>query len=196
MAASSNFGNMFSVVGGSIFLPFLPMLPIQILTNNMLYDFSQMTIPTDNVDEEELLKPRKWNFANIKRFILFFGPISSLFDYATFFVMIYVFHSWNNPTLFHTGWFVESILTQTFIVHIIRTRKIPFLQSRASWPLIISTFSVMAVGLYLPFSPFARAFKFLPLPPLYFALLFIGLFLYFIITQFLKMWFIKKYEWI
>jgi Mg2+-importing ATPase len=196
MAASSNFGNMFSVVGGSIFLPFLPMLPIQILTNNMLYDFSQMTIPTDNVDEDHLLKPKKWNFKNIKRFILFFGPISSLFDYATFFVMLYVFHAWTNPALFHTGWFVESLLTQTLIVHIIRTSKIPFLQSRASWPLIVSTLSVIAVGIYLPFSPFAEAFKLLPLPPLYFVLLFIGLILYFLLTQFLKMWFIKKYEWI
>jgi Mg2+-importing ATPase len=109
--------------------------------------------------------------------------------------MIYIFHAWNNPALFHTGWFVESIVTQTFIVHIIRTSKIPFLKSRASWPLIVSTFSVMAVGLYLPFSPFAKAFKFLPLPPLYFVLLFIGLALYFLFTQFLKMYFIRKYEW-
>lgn len=196
MAASSNFGNMFSVVGGSIFLPFLPMLPVQILTNNMLYDFSQMTIPTDNVDEERLLKPKKWDFKNIKRFILFFGPISSLFDYATFFVMLYVFHAWGNPALFHTGWFVESLLTQTLIVHIIRTSKIPFIQSWASWPLLVSTFSVIAIGIYLPFSSFAEAFKLVPLPPLYFVLLFIGLILYFLITQFLKMYFIKKYEWI
>ena len=196
MATSSNFGNMFSVVGGSIFLPFLPMLPIQILTNNMLYDFSQMMIPTDNIDEERLSKPKKWNFKNIKRFILFFGSISSLFDYATFLVMLFVFNTWANPALFHTGWFVESLLTQTFIVHIIRTSKIPFLQSRASWPLIISTLCVITVGIYLPFSPFAKAFQFLPLPPLYFVLLFIGLILYFLFTQFLKMWFIRKYEWI
>ena len=196
MAASSNFGNMFSVVGASIFLPFLPMLPIQILVNNMLYDFSQTTIPTDNVDEERLLKPTKWNFKNIKRFILFFGPISSLFDYATFFVMLYVFNCFNNPDLFHTGWFVESILTQTLIVHIIRTSKIPFLQSRASWPLMISTFCVIAFGLYLPFSPLASALKFVVLPPLYFVFLFIGIMLYFIITQLLKLWFIKKYDWI
>jgi Mg2+-importing ATPase len=151
MAASSNFGNMFSVVGGSIFLPFLPMLPIQILTNNMLYDFSQMTIPTDNVDEERLVKPKKWDFGKIKRFIFFFGAVSSLFDYATFFVMLYVFHAWNNPDLFHTGWFVESLLTQTFIVHIIRTSKIPFLQSWASLPLIMSTLCVVIVGIYLPY---------------------------------------------
>jgi Mg2+-importing ATPase len=196
MAASSNFGNMFSVVGGSIFLPFLPMLPIQILVNNMLYDFSQMTIPTDSVDEERLQKPTKWNFNNIKRFIIFFGPISSLFDYATFFVMLYVFKSFGNEALFHTGWFVESLLTQTLIVHIIRTSKIPFIQSRASWPLMVSTLCVISLGIYLPFSPFASALKFVPLPPLYFGLLFIGIILYFIITQLLKVWFIKKYDWI
>lgn len=135
-------------------------------------------------------------FQKHKKIYFIFGPISSLFDYATFFVMLYIFHAWNNPALFHTGWFVESLLTQTLIVHIIRTSKIPFFQSRASWPLIISTLCVISIGVYLPFSPFAPAFKFLPLPPLYFVLLFIGLILYFLITQFLKMWFIKKYEWL
>jgi Mg2+-importing ATPase len=185
---------MFSVVGASIFLPFLPMLPVQILTNNILYDFSQMTIPTDNVDEESLLKPKKWDFKNIRRFILFFGPISSLFDYATFFVMLYVFHAFGNPALFHTGWFVESLLTQTLIVHIIRTNKIPFIESRASWQLLVSTLCVISIGVFLPFSPFAKAFQFVPLPPLYFVLLFIGLFMYFTLTQFLKRFFIKKYE--
>jgi len=194
MATSSNFGNMFSVVGASIFLPFLPMLPVQILTNNTLYDFSQMTIPTDNVDEERLLKPKKWDFKNIRRFILFFGPISSLFDYATFFVMLYVFGAWGNPALFHTGWFVESLLTQTLIVHVIRTNKIPFFQSWASWPMIISTLCVISIGVYLPFSPLAGALKFVPLPPLYFLLLFIGLILYFTLTQTLKMYFIRRYE--
>ena len=196
MAASSNFGNMASVVGASIFLPFLPMLPVQILTNNILYDFSQMTLPTDRVDEERLLKPQKWNFKNIKRFILFFGPISSLFDYATFFVMLYVFHAWTNPALFHTGWFVESLLTQTLIIHIIRTSKIPFIKSWASWPVIVSTLAVISIGIYLPFSPFANALKFLPLPPLYFILLFIGLILYFILTQLLKVYFIRKFKWV
>lgn len=196
MAASSNFGNMFSVVGASIFLPFLPMLPIQILANNMLYDFSQTTIPTDNVDEDRLLKPSKWDFKNIKRFILFFGPISSLFDYATFFVLLYIFHAWNNPALFHTGWFVESLLTQTLIVHIIRTSKIPFFQSRASLPVIISTFSVIVFGIWLVSSPFAEAFQFTALPVLYYGFLFMGVILYFILTQLMKMYFIKKYEWI
>ena len=194
MATSSNFGNMFSVLGASIFLPFLPMLPVQILTNNILYDFSQMTIPTDKVDEDHLLKPKKWNFKNIRKFILFFGPISSLFDYATFFVMLYVFHAFGNPSLFHTGWFVESLVTQTMIVHIIRTNKIPFFQSWASWPLIISTICVISIGIYLPFSPFAKALKFVPLPAPYFVVLFIGLILYFVLTQLLKMYFIRRYE--
>ncbi len=195
MAVSSNFGNMFSVVGGSIFLPFLPMLPIQIITNNLLYDFSQMTIPTDNVDEGSLDKPKKWNFKHIKRFILFFGPISSLFDYATFFTMLYVFGAWANPALFQTGWFVESLISQTLIVHIIRTKKIPFIESIASKPLLISSLCVVMIGIYLPFSPLREAFKLLPLPPLYFVLLGVGLILYFSLTQLLKMWFIKKYEW-
>jgi Mg2+-importing ATPase len=196
MAASSNFGNMFSVVGASMFLPFLPMLPVQILTNNILYDFSQMTMPTDNVDEERLMKPKKWDFKKIKKFILFFGPISSLFDYATFIVMLYVFKAWGNPALFQTGWFVESLLTQTLIVHIIRTSKIPFFQSIASWPLIVSTFCVISIGIYLPFSKVASAFKLVPLPPLFFVFLIIGVILYFVITQFVKMYFIKKYSWI
>ena len=132
MGASSNFGNMFSVLGASIFLPFLPMLPIQVLTNNLLYDFSQTAIPTDKVDEEYLTSPRKWELGNITRFMIFIGPISSIFDYATFFTMLYVFHCWNNPALFQTGWFVESILTQTLIIHIIRTAHIPFLESWAN----------------------------------------------------------------
>ena len=127
MGSSSNFGNMFSVLGASMFLPFLPMLPIQVLTNNLLYDFSQTAIPTDNVDDDYLAVPRKWDIGNIFKFMIFIGPISSIFDYATFFTMLYVFDSWNNPPLFQTGWFVESLLTQTLIIHIIRTVKIPFL---------------------------------------------------------------------
>ena len=140
MAASSNFGNMFSVVGASAFLPFLPMLPIQVLTNNLLYDFSQTTIPTDEVDADWLTKPRKWAIGEIQRFILFIGPISSIFDYLTFFIMLYVFNAWADPALFHTGWFVESLFTQTLIIHVIRTNKIPFIESRASLPLIVNFF--------------------------------------------------------
>ena len=148
MGASSNFGNMFSVLGASAFLPFLPMAPIQILTNNLLYDFSQVPIPTDDVDAEQVARPRPWNIDEITRFILFIGPFSSIFDYTTFFVMLYVFNCWDpsRASLFQTGWFVESLLTQTLIIHVIRTNKIPFLQSRASWPLTVTTLSIMAFG--------------------------------------------------
>ena len=186
MAASSNFGNMFSVVGASAFLPFLPMLPIQVLTNNLLYDFSQTTIPTDNVDAEWLKRPRKWEIASILRFILFIGPISSVFDYLTFFMMLYVFNCWSNPALFHTGWFVESILTQTIIIHVIRTSKIPFVQSRASWPLIMTSIIIAATGIWLPISPLASILGLVPLPSLYWLLLGIILVCYVGLTQWTK----------
>ena len=193
MAASSNFGNMFSVVGASAFLPFLPMLPIQVLTNNLLYDFSQTTIPTDEVDAEWLTKPRKWTIGEIQRFILFIGPISSIFDYLTFFIMLYVFNSWNNPALFHTGWFVESLFTQTLIIHVIRTNKIPFLQSRASWPLIITSLIIVTVGAWLTVSPLADTLGFVALPPQYWVLLAIMLVAYVILTQVIKTWFFHRY---
>jgi len=186
MAASSNFGNMFSVVGASAFLPFLPMLPIQVLTNNLLYDFSQTTIPTDHVDAEWLKRPRKWEIASILRFILFIGPISSVFDYLTFFMMLYVFNCWSNPALFHTGWFVESILTQTIIIHVIRTSKIPFVQSRASWPLIMTSIIIAATGILLPISPLASILGLVPLPSLYWLLLGIILVCYVGLTQWTK----------
>jgi P-type Mg2+ transporter len=193
MAASSNFGNMFSVVGASAFLPFVPMLPIQVLTNNLLYDFSQTTIPTDQVDSDWLTKPRKWTMGSITRFIIFIGPISSIFDYATFWIMIYVFHAWNNPALFHTGWFVESIFTQTLIIHVIRTKKIPFIQSWASWPLIVSSVIIVSVGAWLTVSPLAGTLGFVTLPPsfwLYLAGLMAG---YVILTQLVKTWFYHRY---
>jgi len=193
MAASSNFGNMFSVVGASIFLPFLPMLPVQILINNLLYDLSQTTIPTDNVDEEYLTKPRKWQMESIKRFILFIGPISSIFDYTTYFIMLYVFNAWSNPHLFQTGWFVESLITQTLIIHVIRTKKIPFIQSRASTALIMTTLVIVGIGIWLPFSPFASTLHFVVLPPLYFMLLAATLFSYILLTQFIKTLLIKKH---
>ena len=177
MGASSNFGNMFSVVGGAYFLPFLPMTPIQVLVNNLLYDFSQVGIPLDNVDAEYLDKPRRWNIRSIRNFMVFIGPISSIFDYATFFLMLYFFgcaaFSANGTSaadkthwesLFHTGWFVESLLTQTLIVHIIRTQRIPFLQSQASKPMMFATLVIMAIGVWLPFSPLARFLGFTPLP--------------------------------
>src|SRR4029077_6350800 len=117
MGASSNFGNMFSVLGASALLPFVPMAPIQVLTNNLLYDFSQVPIPTDNVDEEQIAKPRPWLIDEIARFILFFGRTSSIFDYTTFFVLLHVFNCWDNEKLFQTGWFVESLMTQTLIIY-------------------------------------------------------------------------------
>jgi Mg2+-importing ATPase len=193
MAASSNFGNMFSVVGSSAFLPFLPMRPIQVLTNNLLYDFSQTTIPTDKVDADWLTKPRKWEIGRILRFILFIGPISSLFDYLTFFMMLYVFNCWHNPALFQTGWFVESLFTQTLIIHVIRTNKIPFLQSWASWPLILSSVIIVAVGAGLTVSPLAGALGFVPLPLLYWLLLAIILVCYVVLTQLVKTWFYRRF---
>jgi Mg2+-importing ATPase len=197
MGASSNFGNMFSVLGASIFLPFVPMAPIQVLTNNLLYDFSQVPIPTDNVDPERIAKPLPWSMREITRFILFIGPCSSIFDYTTFAIMLYVFGCWNpeRASLFQTGWFVESLLTQTLIIHIIRTNRIPFLQSLASWPVIVTTIAIMGVGIWLPFSPVAESLSFTPLPSLYWPLLAVTLMSYLVLTQGVKMWLLRK-RWI
>src|SRR6202008_3348305 len=167
MGASSNFGNMFSVLGASIFLPFLPMAPIQVLTNNLLYDFSQTTIPTDHVDDDYISAARRWDIGNITKFMLFLGPVSSIFDYVTYATLLFVFGAWNNPALFQTGWFVESLLTQTLIIHIIRTAKIPFLQSRASNALIVTTILVAGAGALLPYSPLGPTLGFVHLPDLY-----------------------------
>ena len=193
MAASSNFGNMFSVLGASIFLPFVPMLPIQVLTNNLLYDFSQTTIPTDDVDKAWMEKPRKWAIGELRRFILFIGPISSIFDYLTFFLMLYVFNCWNNPDLFHTGWFVESLFTQTLIIHVIRTNRIPFLQSRASKPLLLTSVLIVTIGGFLPFSPLAGMLGFTPLPVMYWFYLAGMLIIYILLTQVVKTWFYRKF---
>ena len=193
MGASSNFGNMFSVIGPSIFLPFLPMLPIQVLTNNLLYDISQTAIPTDHVDREYLAKPRKWELGNLTRFMLFVGPISSIFDYATFATMLYVFHAWNNPALFQTGWFVESILTQTLVIHVIRTARIPFLQSWASPPLIATTLGVCAVAIALPFTPLGATLGFVPLPGAYWPIIVGFLAAYAVLATLVKTWFIRRW---
>ncbi|QBR71028.1 magnesium-translocating P-type ATPase [Beijerinckiaceae bacterium] len=193
MGASSNFGNMFSVLGASTFLPFLPMLPIQVLTNNLLYDLSQTAIPTDNVDEEYLSVPRRWDIGNIFKFMICIGPISSIFDYATFFTMLYVFDAWNNSSLFQTGWFVESLLTQTLIIHIIRTAKIPFLQSRASTTLIATSVVISAIGIALPYTLAGDALKFTPLPPLYWIILAGFLLTYATLTQLVKSWFVRRW---
>jgi Mg2+-importing ATPase len=193
MGASSNFGNMFSVLGASAFLPFLPMAPIQVLVNNLLYDLSQTTIPTDNVDEEYLARPRQWDIGNLTRFVLFIGPISSIFDYATFFTLLYAFGAWDHAALFQTGWFVESLLSQTLIVHIIRTGKIPFVQSRASLPLMLTSLVICSFGVWLPFSPFAGSLGFTSLPPHYWLALGLILVIYLSLTHFVKSWFIRRY---
>jgi Mg2+-importing ATPase len=194
MAASSNFGNMFSVLGGSILLPFIPMNPLQILTNNMLYDMSQTAIPTDNVDKEWLAKPRKWNFNEITNFIVFLGPISSIFDYTTWGVMIFYFGAWNNMALFQTAWFVESLLTQCLIIHVIRTKKIPFIESRASNQLLFASLAICLIGIWLTISPFAATFGFVPLPLLFWPFLLLTLICYIALTQIVKVWYVKKYE--
>ncbi len=206
MGASSNFGNMFSVLGASYLIPFLPMKPIQILVNNLLYDFAQTGIPTDNVDQELVDKPLKWNINNIKRFMIYIGPISSIFDYATFGLMWFILKvsEFLNPLmpagekiyyrdLFQTGWFVESLLTQTLIVHIIRTRKVPFFGSMASLPMVLTTLFIMAIGAWLPYSPFAPILGFVPLPAVYWLWIAGFLISYSILTHFIKTWFFKKY---
>jgi Mg2+-importing ATPase len=173
MAASSNFGNMFSVVGASLLLPFLPMLPLQILVQNLLYDLSQTAIPFDRVDDDWARAPRRWSVASIGRFMLLMGPVSSLFDYATFALMWFVFGA-STPAqqaLFQSGWFVESLVSQTLIVHVIRTGRIPFVQSRASPPLMWATFGVAVLALYLPFSPIAASLGLQALPAVYFVYL-------------------------
>jgi P-type Mg2+ transporter len=197
MGASSNFGNMFSVLGASAFLPFIPMAPIQVLTNNLLYDFSQVPIPTDAVDEEQVARPRPWNIGEIKRFILFIGPISSIFDYTTFFVMLWLFKCWDpsRAPVFQTGWFVESLMTQTLIIHVIRTNKIPFIQSRASWPLTVTTLSIMAFGAWLPYSPLASSLGLVHLPHLYWPILMMTLLAYTGLTQTIKVWLLRR-KWI
>ena len=197
IGASSNFGNMFSVLGASAFLPYLPMEPLQVLTNNLLYDFSQVPIPTDNVGPEQIAKPRPWAIGQITRFILCIGPISSIFDYTTYFMMLYVFKCWDpsRAPLFQTGWFVESLMTQTLIIHVIRTNKIPFLQSRASWPLTVTTVIIMCFGMWLPFSPMATTLGFVRLPPLYWPLLALTLVSYMGLTQIIKAWLFRK-AWI
>jgi Mg2+-importing ATPase len=197
MGASSNFGNMFSVLGASAFLPFVPMLPIQILTNNLLYDFSQVPIPTDNVDPEQIEKPRPWSMDDIRRFILFIGPISSIFDYSTYFVMLYVFNCWDpaRSSLFQTGWFVESLMTQTLIIHVIRTNRIPFLQSVPSVPLVLTSFIIMMVGLWLPHSGLAPSLGLTELPVLYWPILILTLMCYLILTQGVKTVLLRR-KWI
>ncbi len=215
MGASSNFGNMFSVIGASAWLPYVPMAPIQVLTNNLLYAFSQVPIPTHNVGPQAIARPRPWDIGQISKVIVFIGPISSIFDYTTYAMMWFVFKCSQltlappaelaarfsaatsadqtyAAALFHTGWFVESLMTQTLIIHVIRTNPLPFVQSRASWQLTLTTVIIMAVGAYLPYSPLAPALGFVPLPGLYWPLLLLTLVLYVGLTQVVKTWLLKR----
>jgi len=192
MGTSSNFGNMFSAAGASFFLPFLPMLPIQILLTNSLYDISQITIPSDNVDEESLLKPRHWNINFIKDYMMFFGPISSLYDFLTFGIMLLVFHA--SGPLFQTGWFVESLATEILVVFVIRTSRTPFYKSRPGKWLAITCVGMVAIGLALPISPLASSLGFVPLPPLFFAFLIFLVGTYLFLVARLKDIFLKRFS--
>ena len=201
MGASSNFGNMFSMLGSSLLLPFLPMTPVQILLNNLLYDVSQTGIPLDNVDAASLEKPQNWDISFIRRFMTWIGPVSSIFDYATFALMWWFFgcSAWLLPgadrghleALFHTGWFVESLLTQTIIVHIIRTDRIPFVQSRASLAMLTTTALIMLAAAALSYSPLAPLFGLVPLPPVYWAWIAAFLLAYSVLTHLMKTWFTR-----
>ena len=197
MTASSNFGNVFSVLVASAFLPFLPMLPLQLLVQNLLYDISQIAIPFDNVDEELVTRPLKWNPGDIGRFMVFFGPISSLFDITTFVLMWHVFgaNTEGQQALFQSGWFVVGLLTQTLIVHMIRTPKLPFIGSRAAWPLTAMTVLIMAAGIFLPMGPLAGYFRLQALPPGYFPWLVAILLGYAVLTTLMKRFYIRRFGW-
>jgi len=195
MTASSNFGNVFSVLVASAFLPFLPMLPVQLLTVNLLYDISQASIPWDDMDPHYLRKPRQWRADDIGRFMVFVGPISSIFDIATFAIMWY-FYGANSPArqaLFQSGWFIESLATQTLIVHMIRTAQVPFIQSRATWPVLSMTGTIMLVGIVLPFVPVGHKLGLVPLPGSFFLWLFAILLCYLGLTQLMKRWYIRRF---
>ncbi|HET9112021.1 MAG TPA: magnesium-translocating P-type ATPase [Ktedonobacterales bacterium] len=193
MGTSSNFGNMFSMAGAAFFLPYLPMLPTQILLNNFLYDLSQVTIPTDNVDATFIEKPHRWNISLIRDFMLYIGPISSIFDFLTFWALISFFHA--SETLFHTGWFVESLATQVLVLFVIRTGGNPF-RSRPSLPLTITVLSIVLVGILLPFTPLAKLLGFTPLPPLFFLFLLVTVVIYLLLVEIMKRWLMRRRAYI
>jgi Mg2+-importing ATPase len=191
MGVSSNFGNMFSAAGGSVFLPFLPMLPIQILLNNLLYDTSQTVMTTDNVDAEYIERPKRWDISFIRRFMIIIGPVSSLFDYVTFFTMLFIFNAWTNAALFQTAWFIESLCSQTLVVLIIRTRKVPFYKSKPSKYLVIMLSAVISFAIIVPYTPIGAFFGFVP-PPLTFYLVLAGILgAYAVLAETVKKWFYK-----
>jgi Mg2+-importing ATPase len=191
MGTSSNFGNMFSVAGASLFLPFLPMLPIQILLNNFLYDLSELGIPTDNVDKEYVEKPKKWNISFIRKYMILMGPISSIFDFLTFFIMLLVFNA--TEPLFQTAWFLESLCTQTLVIFIIRTRITPFYKSKPSRLLTFSSLSIVGFALLIPFTPFGTLFQFVPLPFAFLLILAGMVFVYLMLAEIVKKWFYKRF---
>lgn len=196
MTAGSNFGNMFSVMAASAFLPFLPMLPIHLLVQNLLYDMSQTAIPFDRMDDDYLSKPRRWDASDLSRFMIYTGPISSIFDITTYLLMWHVFgcSSPSAQSLFQSGWFVEGLLSQTLIVHMIRTKKIPFIQSRASWPVMCMTLAIMAAGIIIPFTRFGSCIGLTPLPLSYFPWLAATLIAYCVLTQVVKEWYIRRFK--
>lgn len=196
MTAGSNFGNMFSVMAASAFLPFLPMLPIHLLVQNLLYDMSQTAIPFDRMDDDYLSRPRRWDASDLSRFMIYTGPISSIFDITTYLLMWHVFgcSSPGAQSLFQSGWFVEGLLSQTLIVHMIRTKKIPFIQSRASWPVMCMTLAIMAAGIIIPFTRFGSCIGLTPLPLSYFPWLAATLIAYCVLTQVVKEWYIRRFK--
>jgi len=191
MGVSSNFGNMFSVAGASLFLPFLPMLPIQILLNNLLYDFSQTTIPTDEVDREYLERPKRWDIQFIRLFMLCLGPVSSLFDFLTFFVMLSFFNA--SEPLFQTAWFIESLTSQTLVIFAIRTKRSPFWKSKPSRFLLLGNLAIIAFALILPYTPLGAIFRFVKPPPTFYIVLAAILGAYLALAEVIKSWFYKRY---
>jgi Mg2+-importing ATPase len=192
MGTSSNFGNMFSMAGASLFLPFLPMLPTQILLNNLLYDISQISIPGDNVDPALLRQPKRWQIGFIRQFMMIIGPISSIYDFLTFGILLWVFHASTNAPLFHSGWFVESLVTQTLVVLVIRTAANP-LKSRPSLALLISVLAIVTIAAVLPYTVVGRLLQFTPLPlSLLGALAFLAV-TYLLLVQGVKSWFYRRH---
>ena len=189
MATSSNFGNVFSMAAATLFLPFLPMLPLQILLNNFLYDLSELPIPLDNVDEQDLARPRRWDMAFIRDFMVCIGPISSIFDFLTFWLLLKVLHA--DETLFHTGWFVESLATQVLVIFVIRTRGSPF-ASRPHPALLLTSLGIVGVAMVLPFTPLAGMLGFTPLPPEFFGLLAGLMIVYLVLVEIVKRWFYRR----
>ena len=189
MAISSNFGNMFSAAAASVILPFLPMLPIQLLLGNLLYSFAQLALPIDNVDRTYVQQPQRLRTTFIRNYMLAFGPISSIFDFATFFVMLYGFNARNNASLFQTAWFVESLFTQTLVIFVIRTRTVPFFQSKPNKWLTINIAVILTLALILPFTALGKVFNFVPLPMTFLLVLVGFIVVYLILVELMKIWF-------